>query len=74
MDLLPDERTDTHVRCRICGKWVTYKRSRLFAIKDGDRWPTIRTCSKGDSPHGPTIDRGRHLDHAGGGQQASTGG
>ena len=45
--LLPDVRTDTHVDCRVCGKTVTFRQSRLFFIGDG----TVRTCKKGLAPH-----------------------
>lgn len=41
-----DERTDDKVRCRICGKWVPFEKSRLF-YSNG----TFRTCEKGDRQH-----------------------
>lgn len=46
-DLLPDARTQTEVRCRVCGKWISISRSRLFFVGEG----TVRTCKKGLEPH-----------------------
>lgn len=42
---------DDKVACAICGKVVTYARSRLFWSTDPENPGTFRTCSKGTLPH-----------------------
>ncbi len=46
--LLPAASTETHVRCRVCGRAVPWGGSRLFWAPDGG---TVRTCGAGLVPH-----------------------
>lgn len=47
--LLEDERDDVAgtVKCRVCGVWLPYEKSRMFWLGGG----TVRTCKKGLEPH-----------------------